>query len=489
MPIIKPKCPDNYELIKDKCRCKKTIKKKKPKKKPKKKTQKKKKKTIKEIKEECKKKKKIYDATTKKCRDRKKRTQKKKAPKKKKTQKKPKKGKIFAEPPVFNMKDFDKKAKCNLFNTLKTITKERSYSPTVNKEFTRKDITQHKDLFGDCKDDEIKIKGKCLNWKDTRVEKYLLDNLKSKRKIKGKNIIGPRQNQSNCWFNTFFMCYFISDKGRKFSKSFRHAMITGMIYKKNGKKEKLPDKMRLPYWKLNKLITASLVGHKDPSLFIKGEKGNTNILIKDIHKLFKSFDPNTEMRNVGDAGNPRYMFTRMIIQFKVRVEGEGTFKVKNLQIGPEEARHYLQQIDSVQKNGYKYSNEYGNQKYDEKDAENFKNEIIKNKPHILGINLNEAEKYDSSEGIGKRLVYKFGKLEYTLDSIGIRDTRKKHFCALLTINGEDYVYDGGNHTALVKQKWRHLLNKDQDFKIGEGKSKLRYNFKKSVLNMVYYRTK
>ena len=87
----------------------------------------------------------------------------------------------------------------------------------------------------------------------------------------------------------------------------------------------------------------------------------------------------------------------------------------------------FKQIDYVQKNGYKYSNEYGNQKYDEKDAENFKNEIIKNKPHILGINLNEAEEYDSSEGVGKRLVYKFGKLEYTLDSVGIRDTRKKHF--------------------------------------------------------------
>jgi len=61
MPIIKPKCPDNYELIKDKCRCKKTIKKKKPKK-----TIKKKKKTIKQLKEECKKRKKIYDTTTKK---------------------------------------------------------------------------------------------------------------------------------------------------------------------------------------------------------------------------------------------------------------------------------------------------------------------------------------------------------------------------------------------------------------------------------------
>ena len=484
MPIILPKCPDNYKLIKDKCRCKKkTIKKKKPKKKTKKK---KKKKTIKQLKEECNKKGKVYDSKTKKCRDRKKRT------KKKKTQKKPKKGKIFDKPPVFNMKDFDvKKSKKNLIETLKTITKERSYSPTINKEFTRKDITRHKDLFGDCKDDEIKIKSKCLNWKDKKVEKYLLDNLKSKRKIKGENIIGPRQNRANCWFNTFFMCYFISDKGRKFSKSFRHAMITGMIYKKNGKKEKLPDKMRLPYWKLNKFITASLVGHKDPSLFMKGEKGNTNILIKDIYNLMKSFDPNTEMRKVGDAGNPRVMFIYMVTMFKVRLEGQGTFKVKNLQIGPEEGRYHLQQIDSVQKNGYKYNNKYGDQKWEEKGAEEFKNEIIKNKPHILCINLNEAKKYDSSQGIGKRLVYKFGKLEYTLDSVGIRDyNRKAHICGLLTINGEDYVYDGNNHTRLKKQKWRHLLNKDQDFKIPDNNpSKLRYNFKKSVLYMVYYRTK
>ena len=48
------------------------------------------------------------------------------------------------------MKDFEpKKSKKNLIKTLTTITKERSYSPTINKEFTRKDITHHKDLFGE----------------------------------------------------------------------------------------------------------------------------------------------------------------------------------------------------------------------------------------------------------------------------------------------------------------------------------------------------
>ena len=41
MPIISPKCPNNYDLIKDKCRCKKkTIKKKKTVKKSKRQTKK-----------------------------------------------------------------------------------------------------------------------------------------------------------------------------------------------------------------------------------------------------------------------------------------------------------------------------------------------------------------------------------------------------------------------------------------------------------------
>jgi len=264
-------------------------------------------------------------------------------------------------------------------------------------------------------------------------------------------------------------------------------MITGMIYKKNGKKEKLPDKMRLPYWKLNKFITASLVGHKDPSLFMNGDKANTNILIKDIYKLMVSYDPNTSMSAPGKSGSPRRMFLYMTIMFKVRLEGEGTFKVKNVQIGPSDVRWGLKCIDSVQKNGYKF----GENEDIYNSSKEMSNEIIKNKPHILCINLNEAEKNNSSEGIGKRLVYKFGKLEYTLDSVGIRDyNRKAHICGLLTINGEDYVYDGNNHTRLKKQKWRHLLNKDEDFKIPKKTtSKLKYNFKKSVITMVYYRTK
>ena len=262
------------------------------------------------------------------------------------------------------------------------------------------------------------------------------------------------------------MCYFISDKARKFSKSFRHAMITGEIYKKNGKKEKIPDTLRLPFWKLNKFITASLIGWGDPSYFMTSQKGNTNILIKEIYDLMKLYDSETEMIQPGEFSNPRKMYLLILGMFKKKIEGKGTFKVSNKQIS------------------------YNRDKFNAFNNGDIAGSLWEKKPpHILGINLDEDIYQESSKGIGKKLVYKIGKLEYKLDSIGIRDTSKKHISGLLTINGEDYVYDGGNHTVLVKQKWRHLLNKDQDFKIGNEKSKLKYNFKKSVLNMVYYRTK
>ena len=88
----------------------------------------------------------------------------------------------------------------------------------------------------------------------------------------------------------------------------------------------------------------------------------------------------------------------------------------------------------------------------------------------------------------KKKKYKFGDLEYTLDSIGVRDVEKHHICALITINGEDYMYDGENHTPLYKKKWRHYLNKDKTFKITPEISE-QYNLTKGYQCLVYYRSK
>ena len=86
------------------------------------------------------------------------------------------------------------------------------------------------------------------------------------------------------------------------------------------------------------------------------------------------------------------------------------------------------------------------------------------------------------------LFYKIGNLEYKLDSVGIRDVKQHHICALITINGEDYMFDGENHTPLRKRKWRHLLNKNQNFKITPDISE-QYNLTKGYQCLLYYRNK
>ena len=83
-----------------------------------------------------------------------------------------------------------------------------------------------------------------------------MDNLKSKKPLVAENIRAPYQNRSNCWFNTFFMLFFITDKGRKFFKAFREAMITGNL-EHYGSKSKIPNSIRYPFWLLNKMITAA----------------------------------------------------------------------------------------------------------------------------------------------------------------------------------------------------------------------------------------
>ena len=62
----------------------------------------------------------------------------------------------------------------------------RSYSPTINKEIERLSISPHDELFSiACNENEILVpeKEKCYSWKSKIAQKYLLDNLKSKKPL------------------------------------------------------------------------------------------------------------------------------------------------------------------------------------------------------------------------------------------------------------------------------------------------------------------
>jgi len=515
MPIILPKCPDNYDLVKDNCRCKKKTLKKKTKQVKKKKKQVKKKTKIKKTKKKLKKKtfieehkgplyfksafeKKIkqkwkdglksdwsnrYGPVKGRCKkgymknseDKfcytwkdavlKKNTQstkkiKRKVPKKKAQKKKTQKKAPKAPTPAISKRKS------------KIISRLRSYSPTINKEISRLSVSPHKDMFGGCKENQIKINNKCSGWKTKKSQTFLLDNLKSKKPIIASNIIGPNQKWSNCWFNSMFVAFYISDKGRKFMKSFRESMITGII---RGTNEHIPNNLQYPFWLLNKFITASLIGKEDPSMF--ASLMDTNNIIKRIYNKLKKHSGKEildwrKVTKVREAGNPINMF--LLIRHYFDNIGLGTFGIQTFYINSD-----YEFFNNMTKKG---SKEYMT--------------INTNNYHMLIISM--SDEYDNGllpngkkakvSDFKKQKTYTFGNKEYKLDSIVLRDVNKNHMCALLKINGQDYMFDGENATPLYKRRWEWLLNHDKNFKITSNISE-KYNLTKGYQCLIYYRTK
>ena len=62
------------------------------------------------------------------------------------------------------------------------------------------------------KDDKLLTTSKCFKWDHPVLKQIMMRNFKSsKSKTNCSKLVGPKQYLSNCWFNTFFMCFFISE--------------------------------------------------------------------------------------------------------------------------------------------------------------------------------------------------------------------------------------------------------------------------------------
>ena len=96
-----------------------------------------------------------------------------------------------------------------------------------------------------------------------------------------------------------------------------------------------------------------------------------------------------------------------------------------------------------------------------------------------------TNRYAQVKDFKKKKKYKFGNMEYSLESVGIRSTNYVHICALLTLNKKDYMFDGENQNNIYRKDWKKLLNKNEKFKI----TPETYNFKKSYQYLVYFRSK
>ena len=377
------------------------------------------------------------------------------------TTSKTKKSKTRKNKTIAVTKSRTKITKSRLKELSKTLKKE--YSPTINNQIMSLiSRSPHRDLFVDvdCNLMQVTIKNdsgedQCFDWKSQQAQSFMLDNLRSTKKIVPGQIIGPGQTDSNCWMNTFFAIFFLSDKGRKFLRFFREAMITGKI-KTLSKTKKFNKKVHEAFWVLNRFITASLLGTRDIRQY--ATTIDTNDVVQNLYNVLPK---KYKYKKSKEAGNP--------IQFYLSILDY----IENFGRGP---------ITPFPLLTYRVS--------DNIEAFNALPDTIKTMekiPHMIIVEI-----FDDSKRSGKPKDFKkqptitSGKYKYELDAVGIRDVDKNHISALITINGSDYKLDGEDFSPVRKFKWKHLINKNKTFKITKT-IKEKYNFTKSYQALIYYR--
>ena len=353
--------------------------------------------------------------------------------------------------------------KSRLKELSKTLNKE--YSPSINKDIMSMiSKSPHKDLFVsiNCNLMQITIMSPngeelCYDWNSKEAKKYMLDNLRSNKKIVPGNIIGPAQTHNNCWMNTFFAIFFLSDKGRKFLRFFRESMITGKVITKT-KTKKLNTKVHKAFWILNRFITASLLGTKD-----LGEYAATIDTNDVVQNLYEALPKKYRYVSSGSAGNPIAFYISILLY--IENFGKGPYTPFPLRV--HEVINDIEEFNSL--------------------SDDIKN--MEKIPHMIIVSItDETDEKDFVKKFKKELTIKSGKYKYELDAAAIRDVNKNHVSALITLNGKDYKLDGEDFSPVRKFKWKNLLNTNKSFKITKTIPE-KYNFTKSYQALIYYRTK
>ena len=345
-----------------------------------------------------------------------------------------------------------------------------SFSPEINKKLVTKrksppdssviQLTSCVDFRdGARRDPKVFIKGVgCRPYFSAEGQHTLMKALSYSRKnLKMEQVVAPKQVQSNCWFNTMFMVYFVSDKGRKFFKFFRQLMITGK--KANGEIIK-PPRLQIAFANLNLAIEASLSG---TTLF---ESFNTNALIKQIYSGIPVKGRRKAIKSTGVANNPLAYYQAIMSYLNTENVKLLNIYVNSSLIGFNPfVRNEL--VWYLQKNG--------------------------TLPDVLAIEILDevSKKYDKS----KELVYTNIdglNVTYKLDSSVVRDTKKRHFCCVLEIGGKECGFDGASFRKLSTFKWKKFLNANKNWTF-EGSTwdgtteDILWNFKNGYQILFYYR--
>lgn len=364
---------------------------------------------------------------------------------------------------------------------LESSQAKKSFSPAVHKQLQSLKTAPYKNFFGcvqtnnqgDFLEDMINTdllinvgaekNPTCVKYTTKEAQKLLLHNLNSNIPLNCSDIIAPQQLLSNCWFNTFFMAFLVSDKGRKFFRSFRQLMIEGIFA--NGTKIR-SKKMRRALFLLNMAIEASYnIGNKTPEL---AKYMDTNQIIQSIHEGIPKQERQIYpwVAQTDEAGNPMLFYQELM------------YFLSNEELSIAEIY-----TDYFKKSLKKEISEMAHSE---------------NPPEIIAVIIDDKE----SHNVYKENQYAFTlsndeTIQYKLDSAIIRDTYKEHFCCMIHCNGKQYSFDGLSYRRMSPFEWLPLLNKNEIWEFegslwGSGPwvdTPIQWNFKKGYQILLYYRVK
>lgn len=267
------------------------------------------------------------------------------------------------------------------------------------------------------------------------VRKKMLKNLSSKKKINCNQIVMPNQILGNCWFNTFFVSFFISDKGKKFFKHLRVQMIKGR--RLDGTLIE-PSKLRRSLLLLNYYIELSTSNFLKSRTLAKDL--NTNAIIYNIHNSLLNNEK--VYVDINEAGNPLEYYETLI-----NIINPDTFDIFKINLNTVLEINKLRTIEYHDLNNL-YS--------------------INNVPNVIIVSVTDSHPHlwfnpcsmFNFKQINYNLTISGQKYKYKLDSVIIRDTKKLHWGSVFTCNKQYYGFDGASETRNNRFDWNIYLNQN-----------------------------
>ena len=366
----------------------------------------------------------------------------------------------------------------------KSSIRNKSYIPSINNKLQIRSLRTLPRLSINLCDSLLELNVSttnndvCLPYTSNRVKDILLHNLKASKHLDVSKFIPPVQFLSNCWFNTMFVTFFFSDKGRIFFRFFRELMITG----RKVDSTLIPEEFAKIFFILNLFIEASYnQSSKSNILFNKinslTDKLNTNYFVYHIYKIInnpaKSISPTLLITNsnkiynipdVEDPGNPLTYYETILKYLKYN-----TLKL---------FKHSITRTINI-------------------------NDVIQNKFVTSSINVIPdiviIEDFQSGtlfDNTIKLTDAQNNTYNYVLDAIIITNKdhfdpkANSHFVSVLTVNKEEYKFDGSSLSKLSRFEWKKMINQNKDwtFKEDPEYEPERYNFTKGYKIMFYYRS-